>query len=76
MPRRPKRSSDDPAAGDWRGKTLRVLWRKADDPKPEFTGTDPHPDLKFTCECGFRSTLGPEHHCTKGAWPVWHVETR
>jgi len=42
-----------PRHEDWRGKTLKVIWRKADDPKPEFEGTDPHPDLKFTCgKCG------------------------
>lgn len=51
---------------DWRGKKIFTVWKKSEDPKPEFEGDQPHPDLKFTCDCGFSSKEGPYHQCPRG----------
>jgi hypothetical protein len=64
MPRRPI----VPKHEDWRGKTLRVVWSKKADPKPEHAGNQPHPDVKFTCQCGYSSTATPDHKCPDHVW--------
>lgn len=70
MTKRPK----VPRHEDWRGKPIKTVIKR--EPAAPDPGTEPNPNLKFSCECGFSSTVGPDHKCTKDAWPPWHVESR
>ena len=56
MPRGPKSGHSEK-----RGDPILTIWKKSADPKPEFSGTGRHKDFRFTCACGYESTVTMDH---------------